>query len=229
MGWSVFTAKWDDWTSHLEVSGTPGRRDRLPYLRSNSKQSCRRPTQVTQRWKVISTAWHFRSKSRHILHISALVISPTLEILEFLWISQLLSFYLSRRFKNSQNIRCICGCTGPFALGCCHTARELSLREASWQKLQTTANHCNKTRQCILLIVVRFIHWLPSVFLDVDSAALAWVMLKTSHEVMSKTRCTEENQLEDETRNQGIDTYHFSTTLTPFYFVCRIRFDPREL
>lgn len=75
VGWSVFTAKWE-WTSHLEVSGTPGRRDRLPYLRSNSKQSCRRPIQVTENWP-----WHcemhcmtlqiFRSKSwlPHCTHI----------------------------------------------------------------------------------------------------------------------------------------------------------------
>ena len=179
-------------TLHLEVSGTPGRRDRLPYLRSNSKQSCRRPIQVTLRNALhdimtLLTLQIFRSKSwlPHLALIFALVKSPSLESL---WISQLFS-YFSRHFQSSQNIDCLsCSCTGPFALGCCHTARELSLREArNWWKLQVTCKLLQQdgnTYQCIASASL--------VFLDDSAAWLELRWLHTKCQRMSKTRYTKE-------------------------------------
>lgn len=194
---------------HLEVSGTPGRRDRLPYLRSNSKQSCRRPIQV-KNWILtwhceMRNAWHhdimtlqiFRSKSwlPHLALIFALVKSPTLE---FLWISQLFS-YFSRHFQSSQNIDCLWlsllqlrrpfrSWVLPHSEGT-QPSRSKELMETAYQCM-----HC----QCILGVSRRF-------------CSLAWVAL-TSHEVSKnvKDKIHERiKQLEDETRNQSMEWYGY--------------------
>lgn len=176
---------------HLEVSGTPGRRDRLPYLRSNSKQSCRRPIQV-KNWILtwhceMRNAWHhdimtlqiFRSKSwLHILHLYLLLsrVQPS-NFYEFLN-SFLTSQDTFRVLKTLTAYDCLsCSCAGPFALGCCHTARELSLREArNWWKLHISA--------CIASASL--------VFLEDSAAWLELRWLHTKCQRMSKTRYTKE-------------------------------------